>query len=139
MKLIYEKSQAGRRGLAIPKPDLPVPQVPESLSQRVIDGAVIPWEVVPALKVHELVKFHSDYLRPQNVHLVIVGDITAATAIPRIERVVEKRRAQFDAAWKAAAEGADAATLQGMLRPIIDECARKTLAALYPEAAGLFS
>jgi TRAP-type transport system periplasmic protein len=38
---------------------MPVPQVPESLAQRVIDGAVIPWEVVPALKVHELVKFHT--------------------------------------------------------------------------------
>ncbi len=39
---------------------MPVPQVPESLAQRVIDGAVIPWEVVPAVKVHELVKFHTD-------------------------------------------------------------------------------
>jgi TRAP-type transport system periplasmic protein len=37
---------------------MPVPQVPESLAQRVIDGAVIPWEVVPAVKVHELTKFH---------------------------------------------------------------------------------
>ena len=39
---------------------MPVPQVPESLAQRVIDGAVIPWEVVPAVKVHELVKFHTE-------------------------------------------------------------------------------
>jgi TRAP-type C4-dicarboxylate transport system substrate-binding protein len=41
---------------------MPVPQVPEALSQRVIDGAVIPWEVVPALKVQELLKFHTDFL-----------------------------------------------------------------------------
>lgn len=39
---------------------MPIPQVPESLAQRVIDGAVIPWEVVPAVKVHELVKFHTE-------------------------------------------------------------------------------
>lgn len=39
---------------------MPVPQVPESLAQKVIDGAVIPWEVVPAVKVHELVKFHTE-------------------------------------------------------------------------------
>jgi TRAP-type transport system periplasmic protein len=39
---------------------MPVPQVPESLAQRVIDGAVIPWEVVPAVKVHELVKYHTE-------------------------------------------------------------------------------
>ena len=29
MKLIYEKSRAGRRGLQIPQPDLPVPDLPE--------------------------------------------------------------------------------------------------------------
>src|SRR5207253_10871245 len=34
VKLIYEKSQAGRRGLAIPKPDLPVPEVPEELARK---------------------------------------------------------------------------------------------------------
>ena len=28
MKLIFEKSQAGRRGLAVPRPDLPVPELP---------------------------------------------------------------------------------------------------------------
>jgi TRAP-type C4-dicarboxylate transport system substrate-binding protein len=39
---------------------MPVPQVPESLAQRVIDGAVIPWEVVPSVRVHELVKFHTE-------------------------------------------------------------------------------
>ena len=39
---------------------MPVPQVPESLAQGVIDGAVVPWEVVPAIKVHELVKYHTN-------------------------------------------------------------------------------
>jgi glycine dehydrogenase subunit 2 len=29
VKLIYEKSQPGRRGLAVPRPDLPVPELPE--------------------------------------------------------------------------------------------------------------
>lgn len=39
---------------------MPVPQVPESLAQRVIDGAVVPWEVVPAVKLQELVKYHTE-------------------------------------------------------------------------------
>lgn len=39
---------------------MPVPQVPEAIAQRVIDGAVVPWEVVPALKLQELVKFHTE-------------------------------------------------------------------------------
>jgi TRAP-type transport system periplasmic protein len=38
---------------------MPVPQVPEALSKGVIDGALLPYEVVPALKVQELTKFHS--------------------------------------------------------------------------------
>ena len=34
MKLIYEKSQAGRRGLGVPRPDLPVPAVPAELARK---------------------------------------------------------------------------------------------------------
>jgi glycine dehydrogenase subunit 2 len=34
MELIYEKSRRGRRGLAVPKPELPVPSVPEALARR---------------------------------------------------------------------------------------------------------
>jgi glycine dehydrogenase subunit 2 len=33
MKLIYEKSQSGRRGIGVPKPDLPVPEVPAELAR----------------------------------------------------------------------------------------------------------
>ncbi len=39
---------------------MPVPQVPEALAQRAIDGCVIPWEVVPSIKVDELTKFHTE-------------------------------------------------------------------------------
>ena len=39
---------------------MPMTQVAESLSKGVIDGALMPWEVVPAVKVQELVKFHSE-------------------------------------------------------------------------------
>jgi TRAP-type C4-dicarboxylate transport system substrate-binding protein len=39
---------------------MPVPQVSEALSKGVIDGAVIPYEVMPSVKVQEIVKFHSE-------------------------------------------------------------------------------
>jgi len=32
--LIYERSQAGRRGLAVPRPDLPVPELPDELARK---------------------------------------------------------------------------------------------------------
>lgn len=38
---------------------MPVPQTPEALAQKVIDGCVVPWEVVPSIKVNELTKFHT--------------------------------------------------------------------------------
>jgi TRAP-type transport system periplasmic protein len=39
---------------------MPVPQVGEALAKGVIDGAVIPYEVVPSIKVQEITKFHSE-------------------------------------------------------------------------------
>lgn len=39
---------------------MPVPQIPEALSKGVVDGAIVPWDVVPALKLHELVNYHTE-------------------------------------------------------------------------------
>jgi len=39
---------------------MPVPQVPDALAKGVIDGALLPYEVVPAIKAQELTKFHSE-------------------------------------------------------------------------------
>jgi TRAP-type C4-dicarboxylate transport system substrate-binding protein len=39
---------------------MPVPQVTEALSKGVIDGAMVPWEVAPALKLQEVTKYHLD-------------------------------------------------------------------------------
>lgn len=39
---------------------MPVPQVGDALSKGVIDGAVVPYEVAPAVKIQELVKYHSE-------------------------------------------------------------------------------
>jgi TRAP-type transport system periplasmic protein len=38
---------------------MPVPEVPQAMATEVIDGAVVPWEVVKALRLHELTKFHT--------------------------------------------------------------------------------
>jgi len=44
---------------ATPVP-MPMPQVAESLAKGVIDGAMAPWEVVPTMKIQEVVKFHTE-------------------------------------------------------------------------------
>ena len=40
---------------------MPLPQIPDALSKGTIEGCVIPWEVVPSVKVHELTKFHTEF------------------------------------------------------------------------------
>jgi TRAP-type C4-dicarboxylate transport system substrate-binding protein len=39
---------------------MPVPQVPEALAKKVIEGTLLPYEVMPALKVNELTSYHSE-------------------------------------------------------------------------------
>jgi TRAP-type C4-dicarboxylate transport system substrate-binding protein len=62
LKLRFPTRQAGEalRALGAAPIGMPVPQVPEALSQRVIDGAVVPWEIVPSLRLAELVRFHTE-------------------------------------------------------------------------------
>jgi TRAP-type transport system periplasmic protein len=40
---------------------MPLPQIPDALSKGTINGCVIPWEVVPSVKVHELTKYHAEF------------------------------------------------------------------------------
>ena len=62
MKIRFPTRLAGEalKALGASAVGMPVPQVPESIAQRVINGAVVPWEVVPSVKLDELVKFHTE-------------------------------------------------------------------------------
>ncbi len=40
---------------------MPLPGIPDALSKGTIQGAVIPWEVVPSVKVQELTKYHAEF------------------------------------------------------------------------------
>ena len=39
---------------------MPLPQLAESISKGVVDGYLLPWEVIPSIKAHELTKFESE-------------------------------------------------------------------------------
>ncbi len=39
---------------------MPIPQVPEALAKGVIDGTIVPYEIVPAIKADELTHYHSE-------------------------------------------------------------------------------
>ncbi|ESR26198.1 TRAP transporter substrate-binding protein [Lutibaculum baratangense] len=36
---------------------MPVPELPQALSKKVVDGAFIPWEIIPALKLQDLTDY----------------------------------------------------------------------------------
>lgn len=39
---------------------MPLPSLADAISKGVVDGYVLPWEVIPAVKLHEMTKFHSE-------------------------------------------------------------------------------
>lgn len=61
LKLRGPSRQANKllEGLGATPVGMPVPAFPEALSKGVVDGGVIPWEIVPPLKVHELADSHT--------------------------------------------------------------------------------
>lgn len=62
LKLRFPTRQAGEalRALGAAPIGLPIPQVPEALAQGAIDGAVVPWEVVPSIRLHETLRNHTE-------------------------------------------------------------------------------
>lgn len=50
---------------------MPVPALPEALSKGVVDGAVIPWEIVPALKLQQLARHHAETPGPRGMYTAV--------------------------------------------------------------------
>jgi TRAP-type C4-dicarboxylate transport system substrate-binding protein len=48
------------RALGASTVGMPPGQIPEALSQGVIDGAVVPWEILPSIRLQEMVRFHTE-------------------------------------------------------------------------------
>jgi len=46
--------------LGVTPVQMPLPQVPESIAKGVIDGAMVPWEGTPPIKLHEIAKYCLD-------------------------------------------------------------------------------
>jgi TRAP-type C4-dicarboxylate transport system substrate-binding protein len=113
---------------------MPIPQLPESLAQRVLDGCVIPWEVVPAVKVHELLKFHTEI--PGSPTLYTATFILAMNK-PKYESLPADLKKVIDAN-----SGQFAATLAGQMwddqAVVVEEMVRKrgnTVSAISTEEA----
>lgn len=113
LKLRFPTRLAGQalKALGATPVGMPVPQVPEALAQRVIDGCVIPWEVVPAVKVQELVRNHTEI--PGTPTLYVATFVFAmnkaryAALPPDLRRIIDEHSGMTGAtmagnAWDAA-------------------------------------
>lgn len=88
---------------ATPVP-MPVPLVPESLAKGVIDGAMLPWEVIPALKIHEIVKFHTetDPALPNISNTIFVLAMNPAkydSLPPELKQIIDANSGVETSAW----------------------------------------
>ncbi|WP_291014590.1 TRAP transporter substrate-binding protein [Hydrogenophaga sp.] len=83
---------------------MPLPAITDSLSKGVIDGCVIPWEVVPSVKVNELAKFHSEF-DPAGGALYTTTFVMAmnkakyASLAPDLKAVIDKNSGMETSGW----------------------------------------
>ena len=73
---------------------MPVPQVPEALQKGVIDGTILPYEVMPALKVDELTKYHSgpDDSQPliyNSVFIIAMNKARYESLPPDLKKIID--------------------------------------------------
>jgi TRAP-type C4-dicarboxylate transport system substrate-binding protein len=84
---------------------MPVSQVPEAIAQRAIDGAVVPWEVVPAVKLDELVKFHSEIAGAKSFYtigfILAMNKARYASLPADLKRVIDNNSGQAAARMAA--------------------------------------
>ncbi|MCF8177490.1 MAG: TRAP transporter substrate-binding protein [Sulfuritalea sp.] len=92
---------------------MPVPAVPEALSKGVIDGAVIPYQVAPGVKVNELVKYAAETDPKYNalyttVFFVVMNKAKYESLSPDLKKVLDANSGQdFSAFMGRTQEGDD--------------------------------
>ena len=81
-----------------------MPQAAEALSKGVIDGVLIPWEVVPAVKFDEVTKFHTEAApgEPQLSNTVFLFAMNPAKydSLPSdLKKIIDANSGPDQSAW----------------------------------------
>jgi len=117
-RLAADSVQAlGARGMTIP-----TPQVPMALAGHVIDGCLDPWDVVPSMKLGDVLKNHTDFGSSalSTATFVLAMNRTSYDRLPReLKAAIDSNAGQFAATmagamWDSEAKAvADAARERG--------------------------
>jgi TRAP-type C4-dicarboxylate transport system substrate-binding protein len=83
---------------------MPAPQVQEAISKGVVDGASLPWEVVPGLKVHEVTKYHTetgaDQRKMSNTIFVVAMNEAKYNSLPaELKKVIDANSGAEASTW----------------------------------------
>jgi TRAP-type C4-dicarboxylate transport system substrate-binding protein len=83
---------------------MPLPQIPDALSKGTIEGCVIPWEVVPSVKVHELTKFHSEFDNTgpalyTTTFVMAMNKAKYESLAPDLKKVIDANSGMATSAW----------------------------------------
>ncbi len=83
---------------------MPLPAITDAISKGTIEACVIPWEVVPSIKVNELTKFHSEF--PANARALYTTTFVMAmnkakydSLAPDLKRVIDANSGMATSAW----------------------------------------
>jgi TRAP-type C4-dicarboxylate transport system substrate-binding protein len=85
---------------------MPVPALPQALAKKVVDGAFIPWEIIPALKLQDVTKYQID--GPNNVRFgtttfqVSMNKNTWAKLPPDVQKAFDENNGE--ARWRKVGE-----------------------------------
>ena len=106
MKMRAPNRQASRmiEALGAAPVQMPLPQAAEALSKGVIDGAMIPWEVVPAMKFEEVTKFHTEMpagsAQISNTVFIFAMNQTRYDSLPpELKKVIDANSGPEPSAW----------------------------------------
>ena len=83
---------------------MPLPQIPDALSKGTIEACVIPWEVVPSVKVHELTKFHSEFDNSggalyTTTFVMAMNKVRYEGLAPDLKKVIDANSGLATSAW----------------------------------------
>ncbi len=83
---------------------MPLPQVPDSMSKGVIDGAMVPWEGVPAIKLQEIAKYHlevpaGDPKMSNTIFIMAMNPAKYDSLPPDLKKVIDNNSGLAMSAW----------------------------------------
>jgi TRAP-type C4-dicarboxylate transport system substrate-binding protein len=89
-----------------------LPGIPDALSKGTINGCAIPWEVVPAVKVQELTKFHAEFDPAggslyTTTFIMTMNKAKYNSLSPDLKKVIDNNSGMATSAWMGKAQQAN--------------------------------